>query len=148
MLTRSARATQFLLRSDGGKVLAQTPRISILKRGLSDGVTVAQLPLEEFVMVRIHVGQPIPSPQRQRSSIAEIPTIRRSIAIAVMPGEVAELRSFEPDSAAVNDGTVGFRGFVDDHLIIPDQAGETIDAKPKAAANISRVFQGVAASHS
>ena len=28
-------------------------------RGLSDGVTVAQGPLEAFVMVRIHVGQPI-----------------------------------------------------------------------------------------
>jgi hypothetical protein len=26
---------------------------------LSDGVTVAQGPLEAFVMVRIHVGQPI-----------------------------------------------------------------------------------------
>ena len=41
------------------KVLARKRRIGILKRGLSDGVTVAQLPLEEFVMVRIHVGQPI-----------------------------------------------------------------------------------------
>jgi hypothetical protein len=28
---------------------------------LSDGVTVAQGPLEAFVMVRIHVGQPITS---------------------------------------------------------------------------------------
>ena len=42
-----------------GKVLAQNKGIGILKRGLSDGVTVAQLPLEEFVMVRIHVGQPL-----------------------------------------------------------------------------------------
>src|ERR1700759_929211 len=29
--------------------------------GLSDGVMVAQGPLEAFVMVRIHVGQPLPS---------------------------------------------------------------------------------------
>ena len=48
------RATEFR----HGKVLARRRGISILKRGLSDGVTVAQLPLEEFVMVRIHVGQP------------------------------------------------------------------------------------------
>ena len=30
--------------------------------GLSDGVMVAQGPLEAFVMVRIHVGQPLPLP--------------------------------------------------------------------------------------
>src|SRR5882672_7531363 len=32
---------------------------AILKAVLSDGVTVAQGPLEAFVMVRIHVGQPL-----------------------------------------------------------------------------------------
>ena len=30
----------------------------IISRGLSDGVMVAQSPLEALVMVRIHVGQP------------------------------------------------------------------------------------------
>ena len=35
------------------------PRL-LYARGLSDGVTVAQGPLEAFVMVRIHVGQPFP----------------------------------------------------------------------------------------
>ena len=41
------------------KILAEWLPISNLRRGLSDGVTVAQGPLEAFVMVRIHVGQPI-----------------------------------------------------------------------------------------
>ena len=36
---------------------------------MSDGVTVAQLPLEEFVMVRIHVGQPTSRPFRYFSGL-------------------------------------------------------------------------------
>src|SRR5580700_3196846 len=38
--------------------------------GLSDGVMVAQGPLEAFVMVRIHVGQPIP-PSRDSSRVSD-----------------------------------------------------------------------------
>jgi hypothetical protein len=40
-------------------VCAWDGRRLLYARGLSDGVTVAQGPLEAFVMVRIHVGQPI-----------------------------------------------------------------------------------------
>ena len=39
-------------------VCAAPTRRILYARGLSDGVTVAQGPLEAFVMVRIHVGQP------------------------------------------------------------------------------------------
>ena len=45
-----------------------------LNQRLSDGVMVAQGPLEAFVMVRIHVGQPTSQGQRaQTSEIASAP---------------------------------------------------------------------------
>ncbi len=40
--------------------LREGPEPINLPVGLSDGVMVAQGPLEAFVMVRIHVGQPLP----------------------------------------------------------------------------------------
>lgn len=41
------------------KIFSLQPlRSALLFRRLSDGVTVAQSPLEALVMVRIHVGQP------------------------------------------------------------------------------------------
>jgi hypothetical protein len=47
---------------------AQTAQKIYDNRGLSDGVMVAQSPLEALVMVRIHVGQPV-SCRRSRSLI-------------------------------------------------------------------------------
>lgn len=46
--------------------LAPFPARSYSGRGLSGGVMVAQLPLEEFVLVRIQAGQPLP-PQPPRA---------------------------------------------------------------------------------
>ena len=47
-------------------------------RGLSDGVTVAQGPLEAFVMVRIHVGQPIFQENREAPSQSPFPNSFRT----------------------------------------------------------------------
>jgi hypothetical protein len=42
-----------------GNFPLQSQEIILVFPCLSDGVTVAQCPLEAFVMVRIHVGQPV-----------------------------------------------------------------------------------------
>jgi hypothetical protein len=45
---------------------------------LSDGVTVAQGPLEAFVMVRIHVGQPIFTTETANLIVGDTETTRKT----------------------------------------------------------------------
>jgi hypothetical protein len=57
-----------------GFSFARDGRLVTVAIGLSGGVTVAQGPLEAFVMVRIHAGQPVfLSKSRQPASLTQIP---------------------------------------------------------------------------
>ena len=58
-----------------------------LEGPMSDGVTVAQGPLEAFVMVRIHVGQPIlPRKEGEMRLSAQIPSKIR-VKMKLRPGK-------------------------------------------------------------